>query len=240
MPHAFDTGLLKPQRTLIRDSIVAMLSGLLRANGGYLAAVIPWGGVVRGYTDEVGIDAIKRALQGKAPAIAVAVGDRVSSPAGMGGKSHQSELELVLYHYSNHPASLTEGRVAATAAALATTTLDPGLDVMLEHAHELVIGQFPGGTLVTNPVGEKSRRTATVKNIVPTREEELATDNASTLWSQRFTIAVDLKITTYRGVTQLLEEIRTIVRPSDVAADVDPNPAAPGERVLELENTTTP
>lgn len=237
MPHAFDTGLSRPQRTIIRAGVVDILSGLLRANGGYLSKVIPWGGVIRGYTDEIGIDAIREALNGAAPAIAVAVGDRVTEPGGMGGYNYKGTMELVLYHYANHAQGLTEGRMVATAKATANTSKDPGLDVMLEHAEELVIGQYVGGAFVQNVVGEKSRRTPTVKQIVPTREEELATDKTSTLWAQRFAIAVDRQINAFRGVSQLLESIRTIVRPDGVDADVEPNPAQPGEQVVELETT---
>lgn len=237
MPHAFDTGLLRPQRTLIRQSVVDILAGLLRSNGGYLAKVIPYGGIVRGWSDELGIDTLRGALQGSAPSIAVVVGDRVAEPAGMGGFSYKAALELVLYHYANHPQSITTGRTSPTAAAIANTAKDPGLDVMLEHAEELLIGQYVGGALSSNPVGEKSRRAYSIKQIVPTREEELATDNTSTLWAQRFAITVDRQIKAFRGVTQLLEEFRTIIRPDGVDPDYVPDPLEPGDQVLDLETT---
>lgn len=236
MAHVFDTGLARAQRTLIRDGVVLLLSGLLRANGGYLQAVIPWGGVIRGYTDEVGIDLLRAELTGRAPAIAVALGDRVSEPAGQGGFVVKGAIELTLYHYANHLRSLTAGRTAIDAAALANDTLDPGLDVMLEHAEELVIGQRVGAAAVTNPVGETKRSTPSIKHIVPTREEELATDKTNTLWAQRFAVQVDRVINPKRSVVQMLEELRAVVRPSEVPDNVDPNPLLPGEQVLEVQN----
>jgi hypothetical protein len=240
MAHAFDTGLSRPQRTLIRSGIVTLLSGLLRSNGGYLAAVIPWAGVVRGYTDVDGVDELKKALQGRAPAIAVALGDRVSEAAGMGGFNWKGAIEVSLYHYANHQSSITEGRTSSNAAALASDVLDPGLDVMLEHAEELLVGQSVGGALVTNPIGERTRKAPTIHRITPTREEELLTDPTHTLWVQRYAVQVDRKIDRYRGVTELLEEIRTHVRPSEVTETVAELAAdGPGDRVIESQSLPT-
>lgn len=237
MAHAFDTGLPRAQRTLIRDGVVELLGGLLRANGGYLAAVIPWGSIVRGYTDADGIDELKAALNGRAPAIAVALGDRVTSPGGMGSNGWKSDLELVLYHYGNHPRSLTAGRTSIDARALASDVRDPGLEVMLEHAEELVVGQRVGAAATTNPVGEVSRAVPSIKQVVPTREEELATEAGLTLWAQRYAVQIDRRVNRYRGVAQLLEELRTTIRPSDVADDVDPALEGVAARVLEVKNT---
>jgi hypothetical protein len=233
MAHQFDTGLARAQRTLVRDGVVAVLSGLLRVNGGYLQAVVPWGGIVRGYTDEVGIDMLHRALNGRAPAIAVALGDRIAAPAGIGGFNFKADIELVLYHYSNHPRSMTSGRTTIDAAALASDVLDPGLDVQLEHAEDLLIGQRLGGPETTNEVNEKKRSTPTIKRIVPTREEELATEAGWTLWAQRYAVQVERTINPHRGVTQMLEEIRTLVRTTD------PLQEPPADPVVELQNLTT-
>lgn len=203
MAHAFDTGLALPQRTLIRRGAVQLLSGLLRANGGYLAAVIRWGGVVRGYTDERGIELLTEALNGRAPAIAIALGDYDTSPAGMGGFNFKGPMELTAYHYASSLRDETDGRTEIDAVGLASNLADPGLDVMLEHARELLVGQRCGAS-------------ATIKQIVPTREEELVTENGFTLWAQRYSVTVSSTINPNRGVTQILDEIRANVRTSDV------------------------
>lgn len=243
MPHAFDTGLAAPQRTLIRDAVVALLAGLDVANGGYLRRIVPWGGVVRGYTDEAGIGELWNALSGASPAIAVAVGDRVSNPAGAGAFNFKGDLELVIYHYNTNARSLTLGRTKADARGaaavpnLAGALPDPGLEVAMEHAEELVLGQLVGAAEVVNVVGERTRRTPSIGRIRPTREEELVTMAEGTLWAQRYAVEVQRTINPKRGVTQMLEELRTIIRPTDVdtdvaAADEDP----PGDTVVGLNN----
>ena len=239
MAHQFDTGLAKPLRTLIRDGVVELLSGLL-APTGYLRAVIPWGGIVRGYTDELGIDLLWAALNGRAPAIAVGLGDRVAKPAGMGGHNHTADLELVVYLICNNQRSTTEGRHKADVRALASDLLDPGLDVMMEHAEELIIGQRVGGTSSTNAVGEVWRSTPAIKQIVPTREEELKTDNTATLWAQRYALTVLRTINPKRGVTQMLEELRSVIRTTDEDVEdiVAEDQIRPGDAVIEIQNTT--
>ncbi len=245
MAHAFDTGLARTQRTLIRDGIVELLGGLLHNDhdgelGGYLRAVIPWGGVIRGFTDEIGIDLLWSALNGRAPAIAVCLGDKVGQNAGLGGFNVKADLELVLYHYSNNQISMTDGRTSISTRAGSSNARDPGLDVMLEHAEELVLGQRVGATLATNPIGEKSRSTPSIKQVVFLREEELRTDKTLTLWAQRFSVRVDRVIDPHRGVTQMLEEIRTVLRTTDEAVEdiVAADQEIPGDAVLELQTTT--
>jgi hypothetical protein len=216
--HAFDTGLASAQRTLVRSGAVTLLAGLL-APVGYLQAVIPWGGIIRGYTDEVGIELLWAAFAGRAPSIAIALGDAVLKPVGIGGFNFVAELELVAYHHSNHPRDPHLGRLAIDVAGLASNAADPGLDVMMEHAQELLVGQRCGAS-------------ATIKQIVPTREEELRTENEFTLWAQRYDVTIARKINPNRGLTQLLEEIRTSVRTTDPAQDPPAPPTADAQILL--------
>jgi hypothetical protein len=238
--HAFDHGLSRPLRTMIRDGVVALLQGLTTGEGGYLRAVVPFGGIVRGYTDELGVDLLWQTLNGRSPAIAVGLGDRVTKPNGMGGYNHSAELELVLYVMSNHQRSISSGRTSLDTPGAADTTKDPGLEVILEHAEELIIGQRLGGTETTNPIGEVTRATSQIKQVIPTREEELRTDNTATLWAQRYAITVLRTINPRRGVTQMLEELRTVLRNSDEAVEdiVAEDQVIPGDAVVELQNTT--
>lgn len=205
MAHAFDTSLASAQRTLIRNGAVTLLSGLLRP-AGYLAAVIPWGGIVRGYTDEDGIGILWEALAGRAPAIAIALGDAVISHSTIGGFNFTAQLELVAYHYSSNPRDMESGRLSIDVAGLANSAADPGLDVMLEHASELLIGQRCGAS-------------ATIKQIVPTREEELFTEHGLTLWAQRYSVTIARKINAYRSISQLVEEFRSVVHTTDPVSE---------------------
>lgn len=209
MAHAYDTGLAAPQRTLIQDGVVTLLAGLKRTAvpvAGYLQAVVPWGGVVRTWTDVDGVAMLGEELQGQAPAIAVAVGDLASVPAGTGGFGFKEELELLLYFVSNHARSITRGRAKIDTTGAADVTKDPGLHVMMAHAKELVVGQRCG----------LSPSTPSIKQIRPDREEELLTRPDLTIWLQTYKITTTLTINPNRGVTQLLESlrVRTIEDPS--------------------------
>lgn len=241
MPHAFDTGLAAPQLTLLQNGVVALLSPLLDTADppGYLRAVEAWGGLVRGYTDDPGIDLAWATLNGRSPAILVGLGDVVGKAAGMGGFNFTADVELVLYHHNNHQASITRGRSQLDARGAADTTRNPGLHVMRAHALELVIGQRVGAALATNPVGEKRRSTPSIKQVVFAREEELRTENTLTLWAQRFRVTMGITINPNRGVTQMLEELRTVVRPSEVADSVVPDDPNRGDVVLETKYEPT-
>lgn len=216
MAHQFDTGLQRAQRTTIRNGAVTLLSGLLRSNGGYLQAVIPWGGLVRGYTDQVGIDMLMVALNGRAPGIAVGLGDRTIKPGGVGGFAFKASVQLVVYFYSSHARDITDGRMAIDVAALAADTADPGLELIMEQIEELLVGQYPG----TN---------STVKQVVPYLEEELRTEPNETLWAQHYSVVVDRVINPYRTLTQLLTDFRTKVRTSD------PEMVSPNDPLLEMD-----
>ncbi len=209
MAHTFDTGLANAQRTIIRSGAVSLLSGLLKVNGGYLGAVIPWGGVIRSYTDDDGIDLLHTALSGRAPAIALALGDRQSKPAGMGGFNFHGPIEMLAYYYSNHRRDLTEGRVSIDVVAAASAVADPGLEVMMEHGEELLVGQRAGGTAKS------------IKQIVLMSEEELRTEDTITIWVQRYAITVDRVINPLRGVTELLVGMRSKVYVAGQTAPAD-------------------
>lgn len=234
MAHEFDTGLALPQRTLIRRGAVTLLSGLLRSNGGYLQAVVPFGGVIRSYLDDKGIDLLWTALKGRQPAIAVALGDRNTAPSGIGGTRGAGDLELLLYFYASNPRDFVSGRLEPDVVALANDAKDPGLDVMMEHAEELVVGQRVGATPVTNPVGEVNRAVASIKHIVFGREEELRTEGGFTLWVHRYSITVTRWINKLRDVTQMITELNTKTRTSDAVMDPPAAPVAEATTTLPI------
>lgn len=206
MAKTFDHGLAKPHRTLIRDGAVTLLSGLERINGGYLQFVGKFGAVIRSWTDADGVDQLFDALSGQAPAIVVAVGDSTSKEAGTGGFGWTDDFELFVYHVTNHARDMVIGRQAEDPVALVDDAADPGLDVMMAHAKELLVGQRCG---VSH---------ATMKQVKPDREEELLTKDGVTVWLQSYRIRTALTIKEFRNVTQLLESIgiRTIQEAGEV------------------------
>lgn len=193
MAHAFDTGLALPQRTVIRRGAVTLLSGLKRP-AGYLAAVIPWGSVVRSYTDEVGVQELVDSMV-KTPSIAIALGDGASVRSGIGGFQSSKTIDLLVYVASGHQRNRLDGRTEIDVAATGNDHADPGLDIIMEHVAELLIGQRCGAH-------------ASIKQIVPDREEELFTSPALSIWLMTFKVEVKVIINEFRGVTQLLESIR--------------------------------
>lgn len=194
MALAFNTGLAKPQRTLITEGAIALLSGLLRPTG-YLATVIPWGSVVRSYTDEVGVVQLHDALSARAPGIAIATGDGASTTAGIGGFQAKKVIDLLVYFASTNKRDGYTGRMAQDGASLASNTADPGLHVMMEHAAELLIGQRCGAS-------------SSIKQIVTDREEELYTGEQVTIWLQTYRVEVRTNLKEFRNVTQLLADLR--------------------------------
>jgi len=223
--HAFDTGLAAPQRTLILAGVVTLLASLLKANGLYLHSVIPWGGVIRSWTDTDGIAMLHESLLGRLPAIAVALGDRSSKPAGTGGWQFQSELELLLYFASNNARDITLGRQTIDVVGAAANAADPGLHVMLEHAEQLVIGGRCGAS-------------ATIKGIRPDREEELGTFDDMTLWLQTYQVTLARTIKKDRSVTQFLDDIRVRVTQEDGEAEL-PDPKTK-ETTLDVYGVALP
>lgn len=198
MPHIFDTALTTPQRTLVMNGAVLALSAKLRSVdpvNGYLAAVSRYGSVVRSWADTDGVSDLFNTLMGQAPAIAVALGDKVSKAPALGGYQFQQELELLVYFLSNHSRGLVDGRMIIDNVAAASNTADPGLHVMMEHAEELLIGLRCGAS-------------TTIKQIRPDREEELLSREGLTLWLQTYRITLSRTINEYRNVTQFLDDIR--------------------------------
>lgn len=203
MPHVFDSKLASPQRTLVLNGVVTLLGKLLRtANpAAYLQAVIPYGSVVRSWTDDSGTDDLMKALNGRGPAIAVALGDRTTTPVATGGFHFKAELEVLVYHYNNHQRGQLEGRHTIDAAGVAANTADPGIHVMLEHAEELIVGQRCG-------INQATPGATSIKQVRPEREEELRTDERGTLWLQTYKVTLARTINENRSVSQMLDSIR--------------------------------
>lgn len=195
MAHAFDTGASKPQRTRIQQGAISLLSGLKRSNGGYLMEVLPFGGVVRSYSDEEGAAQIVELLS-KAPSIAVGLGDRLNQMVGIGGYQARGELDLLVYFSSSNARNAQIGRQEIDVVGSASDTADPGLHVMMEHATELLIGQYCGGA------GDD------IKQVRCETEQELITTGPVTVWLQTYKITVLTQISEFRTVEQLLESIR--------------------------------
>lgn len=239
MTHVFDTGLELPQRTIVIDAAVQVLSPLKRSNvtpsgrRGYLVDVKAFGGVVRSYTDQPDIELLQKAL-GATPSIGVALATRTfetlamgtGGPRGGGSTQAMSELQLLLYFANQHGRDALVGRHKADSVSQVDDTADPGLHIMMEHAIELMHGTYP-----TQTVG-------TVKQIRIQREEELASLPQITIWLQTYAIRLQSYTGSkqFRTADQLIDSLHwrvttdldepnrpePAVAPSTVDVDSDP------------------
>lgn len=222
MSHIFATGLSQPQRTIIRSAAVDLLSQLKRPTG-YLADVIAWGGIVRSYTDQPDIQMIMKQVQ-RTPAIVVQLGTRRFETLSTTRREFKSDVQLLVYFVNQNLRDLGLGRHELDETARRDDHADPGLDVMMEHALELLCGAFPATT-------------PTIKQIIPRSEEELVTWPEMTIWLQTYDI-VTTQLTLsphkeFRTPAQLLtsiglrvatepEPLRPAAATSPTTIDTDP------------------
>jgi hypothetical protein len=200
MPHAFDHGLAKPLRTLVREGVIARLARLGVAVGGYLQAIVPLGSAIRGQEDQDGLDFLRVALNGRVPAVAVSLGAQTFNPAGQGGYQYKPILDVHVYVVTNNLRS-REARQAADVVAIADVTKDPGVDIMLEHVSELLIGHQIASSAA--PKGQQ------ILELRQTREYEIFNDNSLAVWESTFTVALSREINQKRDVTTAITSLWT-------------------------------
>lgn len=137
MALTFDSGLPKPQYTLIREAITAALADLRRPTK-YLTAVVDLAAPVHfGSGDAVNLaDAVK----GRTPAVAVAIGSRDFESGGTDNTEWHGPVEVHVYCCTTHARGLVEGRLVTDTVALADDTKDPGLDAIGEHVFTRLAG----------------------------------------------------------------------------------------------------
>lgn len=192
MPHVFDPGV--DQRKSIRNAIVARLGQLKRTANPplYLQSIVTLPFPLRG-DDEKSIAALANALLGSAPAVAIALGRMEFTAGGGSAAESDGELEVVIYVASEYMGSTVEGRLYSDAAAAASSTVDPGVFVMLQHVRERLTGQELG--------------VATVNELRAVEEDELLTLDNITVWFQRYRVTLDASVKPWRDVTQLVTSI---------------------------------
>ncbi|MGE0547613.1 MAG: hypothetical protein AB7R00_11175 [Kofleriaceae bacterium] len=203
MTRTYDTGLTIASRTLVRNAIATLLAPLLKSNGGFLRSIVKLPAPLETYEGEGDVQQIYQSLLGQSPAIAVALGDRPFSPAGVGGFRYTTDLEVHVYFIGNSNRSLL-ARVEGDVVSSTDDTADPGVDVAMQCAAQLLIGQKIE-TLADN---------ASVKHLVPQREQALVTNNQHTIWKQLYTVGVTETINQDRGIIAKLLGIDTTLHPS--------------------------
>lgn len=217
--HAFDTGLHRAQRTTIREALVARLEAKLIANGGYLRFVKMLPRPLRAEGDEDGIATFWKAVQGNTPSLAIALGRKTYEATDTEALLQRGELEFFVYAVSTHGRDTVEGRLAADVAADASVAADPGLETILEHVEELLLGQE------LNIKG--------ISEIRAIEEDELATFDDCSIWELKFAVKVERQIKPTRASTRIVTSLQGDHRPAEIPAV---HPLSPTVRsVAELE-----
>lgn len=190
MPHVYDSGLVVPQRTALRAAIVSRLL-LLKRPQLYLQAVDVLPGRLDGGDDDT-MSELATLLQGRTPAMLVALGRADAAGSGMPASTTRLEYEIVVYIADAHARGTVLGRLAGDAAA-ADVTKDPGIETMIEHAEELLLGRDLGIPGVTELRLES--------------EDPVRSDEVFTLWALTFKARGMRDVNHNRAITTLLTEI---------------------------------
>lgn len=207
--YLFDTGLGKPQRLIVLDAVVELLSRLHRLNGGYLEAIETSSSLVDERRDDNDMIDILDQLGGRVPGVLVSCGDREFDPAGATSQ-WQGPVEVHVYFMTNSMRDRMT-RVGGDVEALATPTADPGVFVMMEHALQLLAGQKPGGNAAQS-----------IKELRPTREHRVGTDGDHELWRQVYSVQLVNSVNHKRDIDLDLKLIAAYHRTADQASSDAP------------------
>lgn len=189
----YDTGLTRAQRTLLRAAIATNLADLLKANGGYLRALKSLPLPLRGTSDD-DLGWIGEHALGQTPCILIALGRKDYDSVDV-SDVWRGKIDVALYVCSSNLRGYIDGRLETDVVASADSTADPGIDTILEHAEERLLGQsFELGGLA-------SQRTSDMR---PSSEDEVFTNGEMTVWEQRYSIYVERQVNPDRAVAQNL------------------------------------
>jgi hypothetical protein len=193
MAHSFDTDLTVPQRTKLRDAVVTRLGGLLRTNGLYLDEVKPFGRPLRGTLGEDELADLARVLVPGRSTILVAVGAAKFKPLGVNGVKDRylADVDLMLYFSSNNARSLID-RIVQDPGSVRSNKKDPGVEVMMEHARELMLGY------------QLTDASDTIYRIVPVDEDEIDTGDDYVFWMQNYIVQFEASVKRYKNITELM------------------------------------
>jgi hypothetical protein len=197
--NVFDSGQAKPQRALLVDAIAAKVADLMRVNGRYLRLVARIARIVEKSIKEThdmfGLHLVEEASLGNMPCLLVALGHAPYTPQSTDPIDMSAELDVQLLIVSSNLGGYVVGRLAPDVASDATATLDPGIDTMLEHLEERLMGQELGVD------GIHELRWHTV--------DEVFTSNEYTVWEARATCLLERHVNPDRDEDRIVVEVET-------------------------------
>jgi hypothetical protein len=208
--HVFDSGLPGPQRTLVRDAVVAALVDLLlpamHASGKkYLTQIVGLPAAVKFGSDDEAF--LRELINGQSPSVLVALGKRRFEADGTDNVEWRGELRVHVYVASSHSRGLVTGRLAADVVALADDHADPGVEVIGEHVFERLSGL---------PLD-----TARGSALRPDDEDLAYVGMDWTVLEQTYDVLLDTNVDPNRALTQKALDVFTTHKQPDVGDDAD-------------------
>jgi hypothetical protein len=210
MARTFDSGLSLPIRTHVRNGIISKLAPLLKSAGNFASGIEGLPFILHGSDiDETIVKMVLDLFNGRSPMYGVALGDCKVRAAGAPGFK-RGILEVEVSGFCNHQLHLMLGRMAPDVKANAFNTADPGIEVMMELAQQLLTDQTLGA-----PLNGKA------KELVLQEEVELISMREMTMWALQYTIDVEIRANDKRDITERIESIYTVHR---IGAGEAPDP----------------
>ncbi len=220
--NRYDTGLHRAQRSEIRQALIDRITNALAfSNGRYLRAVRALPRPLKSDSPEE-MTLVVEMLGTQTPAVLISLGRKTHSAAGMDipAVNFTGDIELAVYVVSANARARTDGRLSTDIAGMSDPKADPGIETILEHLEELLIGQEPN--------------IKTVCEIRPKYEDEFATFADLTIWEQRYTLSVERQVNPDRDNDEVLTDIEGLnnfTEDDDEAA----NPVVDTAAELEIE-----
>jgi hypothetical protein len=162
---------------------------------------------------------LAHAFIGQLPGVLVALGRKLYSPHGVGLSTHfRTEIDVHVYICSDNERSLL-ARVEQDAGSIGDNRRDPGVDVILEHVEELLVGYQISSTVDTSE---------TIYRLEPVDEDELDAGAGFTMWAQTYRVAVEREVRPFASVDQYVDALRSEYR--EAAAETQ-NPILIAEHI---------
>ncbi len=215
----FDTGLARPQRTLIRQHLAAALAPLLKANGGYLSGSI-WS-LPQPLRSQEDCEYLYKAILGYTPAIAIALGGKSLERIGLDATEIRGKIEIAVYVVCANARGLVLGRLEQDVGAGSDPTADPGGETILEHVAQLISGQ--------------ELNLAGTNELQAEGEEPLYTFDEYSVWSQTYYAYVDNDANPDRDISAVVTSVDVQSTPDGVAAELATGVPSLTETVTTLE-----
>lgn len=192
--HKYDTGHFRPQRSMVRQGVIDKLAPLLVANGRYAHAIA---GIPRPLKSEADdeLALIEFAIGTRYPAICVGLGRKDYEATGMDipAVQYRAELELAIYVMTANARAREDGRLSTDIAGSADLKNDPGIEAILEHIEQILLGQ--------------DIDIAGVSEMRPKYEDEVFTGAEFSVWEQRYSVKVNRDINPDRDVDGIVTSI---------------------------------